>query len=381
MIISRSDSGPLAKWWFTVDKLLISMIFTLMICGVMVSLAASPAVADRLDLDVYHFTRSQLFYITIAMPLLLFVSIFPPQWLRRFAMLGFAGSVMLMIGAMIWGPEIKGAHRWIDVGFVSLQPSELAKPFFIVVAAWFMAEKIRRPDMPAQQVAYGVASIMFAILILQPDFGQALLVAVTFGGMLLITGLPWLTILALVGLGVAAIGFSYSLLPHVASRIDRFLTPEKGDTFQMDVAMDAFRNGGAMGTGPGGGHAKLVLPDAHTDFAFAVIGEEFGYLVCIGLVFFIGAIVLRILSRARSEGDAFAALGLFGLGTMFGLQAFINMGVNTALLPAKGMTLPFISYGGSSLLGTAILMGFVLGLGRRQQQHTVSLQSVVSTKA
>jgi cell division protein FtsW len=373
MIISRSDSGPVARWWFTVDRLMMSTVFLLMAIGVLVSMAASPSVADRLDLDTLHFVRSQLFYIAIAVPLMLVISIFPIAWLRRIAVLGFIVSIGLMIGAIFFGQEIKGAHRWINVGFTSLQPSELAKPFFVVVASWFLAERIRRPDMPAHFTAYGVAVLILLVLLLQPDFGQAILVACTFGGMLLISGLPWVFILGLAGLAVAGVSVAYVALPHVASRIDRFLAPEKGDTFQMDTAMEAFRNGGPMGTGPGGGASKLVLPDAHTDFAFAVIGEEYGMFACMVLVMIIGFIVVRVLMRARAEPEPFAALGLFGLGTMFGIQAFINMGVNSALLPAKGMTLPFISYGGSSLLGTSILMGFVLGLGRKQQQHAITL--------
>ncbi len=371
MIISRSDSGAVARWWFTVDRLGMSIVFALMAIGVLVSMAASPSVADRLDLDTLHFVRSQLFYISIAAPLMIVVSIFPVTWLRRIAVFGFIASLGLMVGAIFVGPEIKGAHRWINVGLASLQPSELAKPFFVIVVAWFLAERIRRPDMPAHLTAYGVAGLMLLVLLLQPDFGQAILVAVTFGGMLLISGLPWILVLGLAGLAVAGVSIAYLVMPHVASRIDRFLAPEKGDTFQTDMAMEAFRNGGPMGTGPGGGAAKLVLPDAHTDFAIAVVGEEYGVIACLILVAIIGFLVVRILLRARCESDPFAALGLFGLGTMFGLQAFINLGVNSALLPAKGMTLPFISYGGSSMLGTAILMGFVLGLGRKQQQHAI----------
>jgi cell division protein FtsW len=373
MIISRSDSGAVARWWFTVDKLSMTIVFALMAIGVLVSMAASPSVADRLDLDTLHFVRSQLFYISVAVPLMVLISIFPVAWLRRIAFFGFVVSLGLMIGAIFFGPEIKGAHRWINVGFTSLQPSELAKPFFVVVVSWFLAERIRRPDMPAHLTAYGVAGLMLLVLLLQPDFGQAILVAVTFGGMLLISGLPWVFILGLAGFAVAGVSVAYVMMPHVASRIDRFLAPEKGDTFQTDMAMEAFRNGGPMGTGPGGGAAKLVLPDAHTDFALAVVGEEFGVIACMVLIAIIAFLVLRIMMRARREGEPFAALGLFGLGTMFGLQAFINMGVNSALLPAKGMTLPFISYGGSSMLGTAILMGFVLGLGRKQQDHAIAL--------
>lgn len=211
------------------------------------------------------------------------------------------------------------------------------------------------------------------LLVLQPDFGQTALTIVTFGAILLIYGIPWIVVLGLAGLVAAGVVASYALVPHVASRIDRFLHPDKGDTFQVDTAIQAFHNGGLMGTGPGGGEAKLVLPDAHTDFTFAVVGEEFGFLACIILMLLFAFIVMRILQRAKIEPDPFPALSLSGLGIIFGLQAAINMGVNVSLLPAKGMTLPFISYGGSSLVGMAFAMGLVLAFSRRQPN--VSLTS------
>jgi cell division protein FtsW len=218
--------------------------------------------------------------------------------------------------------------------------------------------------MPGHFIAYGMAALFLGLLVMQPDFGQAALVVTTTGAMLLLFGIPWVVIVGLAGMGVIAVLVSYALVPHVTSRIDRFLSPEKGDTFQTDTAMEAFRNGGLMGTGPGGGQAKLVLPDAHTDFTFAVVGEEFGLIACLAIMALFIFIVMRVLKRAKMEEDPFAALAMAGLVTMFGLQAAINMGVNVALLPAKGMTLPFISYGGSSLLGTAMAMGFVLALSR-----------------
>jgi len=216
---------------------------------------------------------------------------------------------------------------------------------------------------------------------LQPDFGQAALVVATTGAMLLLFGIPWLVIGVLLVVGVAAVVLSYALVPHVASRIDRFMSPEKGDTFQTDMAMEAFRNGGLMGTGPGGGQAKLVLPDAHTDFTFSVVGEEFGLIACFCIMELFIFIVMRVLRRAKAEEDPFVALSMAGLVTMFGLQAAINMGVNVALLPAKGMTLPFISYGGSSLLGTAMAMGFILALARgatHAKSHSVELTEAVA---
>ena len=364
MLISRSDRGALARWWFTIDRPLISAVLLLMSMGVLISMAASPPVAERIGLDSFHFFKSQLFYLFFAVIVLVGLSFFDIPWIRRASFAGFAGALLLMLAALFYGPEIKGAHRWINFGPLNLQPSEFAKPCYVVAASWFMAERTKRPDMPGHIIAYAMAALFLGMLVIQPDFGQAALVVATTGAMLLIFGIPWVLVFGFAGLGVIGGVFAYLLVPHVTSRIDRFLSPEKGDTFQADTAIEAFRNGGLLGTGPGGGQAKLVLPDAHTDFTFAVVGEEFGAIACLAIMAFFIFIVMRVLKKAKVEEDPFPALAMAGLVTMFGLQAAINMGVNVALLPAKGMTLPFISYGGSSLLGTAIAMGFVLALAR-----------------
>ncbi len=360
MLISRSDRGLLARWWFTIDLALLSSILLLMAIGVLISMAASPPVAERIGLDAFHFFRSQLFWLLFGVIGLVAVSFFDAIWVRRLAFATFFGSLVLMALALKIGPEIKGAHRWI----FGLQPSEFAKPAFVVFAAWFLADHIRRPDMPGHLITFGAATVFLGLLVLQPDFGQTVLVILTFGFMLLVWGISWRYVFGLAALGVMAGGLAYKFASHVASRIDRFLSPDNGDTFQTDTATAAFNNGGLMGTGPGGGVAKLILPDAHTDFTFAVVGEEFGFLACVALMLLFFFIVVRVLKRAKIEDDPFAALSMTGLITMFGLQACINMGVNVGLLPAKGMTLPFISYGGSSLLGTALAMGFILALAR-----------------
>jgi cell division protein FtsW len=299
------------------------------------------------------------------MLVLIGVSFLTPRQTRRAGFLLFAGSLALMVAALFWGPEIKGAHRWINLGPLNLQPSELAKPGFVIVTAWLLAEQTRRPDIPAHLAAFLAAGLFFGLLLMQPDFGQTALMIMAFGAMLLIWGLPWILVAGLAGIVASGILIAYASVAHVRSRIDRFLDPDKGDTFQVDTAMQAFKNGGLMGAGPGGGEAKLILPDAHTDFTFAVVGEEFGLVACLVLMSLFAFIVLRILARAKSETDPFPSLALSGLALVFGFQAIINMGVNVALLPAKGMTLPFISYGGSSLIGMAIAMGFVLSLARR----------------
>lgn len=366
MLLGRSDRGLLAQWWFTVDRGLMSAVLLLMAAGVLISMAASPPVAERIGLDSFHFFKSQLIYLFPAVMVLVTLSFFTPRQARRFGLALFLGSLLLMVAALLWGPEIKGAHRWISFGPLNLQPSELAKPGFVVVAAWFLSEHTKRPEMPAQYLAFALAAVFFGLLLLQPDFGQTVLMILTFGAMLLIYGIPWVVVAGLAGLGAAGVLMAYAAVAHVRSRIDRFLDPDKGDTFQVDTAIQAFENGGLMGTGPGGGAAKRILPDAHTDFTFAVVGEEFGLVACLLLMALFAFIVLRILARAKAEPDPFPALAMSGLALVFGFQAIINMGVNVALLPAKGMTLPFISYGGSSLIGMALAMGFVLALGRRR---------------
>jgi cell division protein FtsW len=372
MLVSRSDRGLIARWWFTVDRMLLSAVLLLMATGVLISMAASPPVAERIGLDSFHFFKSQLLFLLPATIVLISVSLLEPRQARRAAFLMFGVSLVLMIAALKFGPEIKGAHRWINFGPIGVQPSELAKPSFVVIVSWFLAEHTRRPDMPGNIIAYCLFLMFVGLLVLQPDFGQTALTVMTFGAILLIYGIPWIVVSGLAGLVAAGVMASYVLVPHVASRIDRFLHPDKGDTFQVDTAIQAFHNGGLMGTGPGGGEAKLVLPDAHTDFTFAVVGEEFGLMACIILMLLFVFVVMRILQRAKIEPDPFPALALSGLGIIFGLQAVINMGVNVSLLPAKGMTLPFISYGGSSLVGMAFAMGLVLAFGRRQPNVSLS---------
>lgn len=365
-LIKRSDRGALARWWFTVDKALLSSVMLLMAIGVLVSMAASPPVAERIGLAPFHFFKSQVVFLLMGFVGLLTVSFFNTDYIRRFGFMAFVGGLILMAAALKFGPEIKGAHRWIYFGPLNLQPSEIAKPGFVVVAAWFLAQQVKRPDMPGALLAFGAVGAFIFLLVLQPDFGQTALVTLTFGAMLLVYGISWKYVLGLAGAVGAGGLLSYLLVPHVASRVNRFLHPDKGDTFQVDTAISAFNNGGLIGTGPGGGTAKLVLPDAHTDFAYAVVGEEFGFIACLGLMLLFYFIIMRVLARAKSEHDPFSALAMTGLVCMFAFQAAINMGVNVGLLPAKGMTLPFISYGGSSLLGTALAMGFVLALARRQ---------------
>jgi len=366
MLISRSDRGLVANWWFTVDRTLLAAVFLLMAAGVLFSMAASPAVAVRIGLEPFFFFKRQLMFLAPASIVLIVTSMLDERQARRISLLAFVGSIALMAAALYIGPEIKGAHRWVSFGPFNLQPSEFVKPALAVVSAWFLAEGRRRREIPGQLIAWVLFLSTLVILIRQPDYGQAVLISLVFATMLLVYGIPWALIFGMAGAGSFGLFVAYKLVPHVALRIDRFLHPQSGDTFQVDTAVEAFRNGGALGTGPGGGIAKNSLPDSHTDFVFAVIGEEFGLIACVVLIALFTFVVLRVLRQAKTEDDPFIALALTGLTSIFALQAIINMAVNASLMPAKGMTLPFISYGGSSLLAMAFAMGLILALGRRK---------------
>jgi cell division protein FtsW len=372
MLLSRSDRGLLAQWWFTIDRALLTAVLLLMAMGVLIAMAASPPVAERIGLESFHFVKNQLLYLVPAVPLFIGMSLLTPAQARRSAFVILIVSLALMLAALLWGPEVKGAHRWITIGSLNLQPSELAKPGFVVIAAWFLAERSQRPEMPGIVLAFALLCLFVGLLVAQPDFGQTALIILTFGAMLLVYGISWAAIVGLAGITGVASTAAYLTVPHVASRIDRFLNPGAGDTFQVDAATQAFRNGGLLGTGPGGGEAKRIIPDAHSDFTFAVVGEEFGLIACLALMALFAFVVLRVLARAKAETDPFPALAMVGMVTVFGFQAVINMAVNVSLLPAKGMTLPFISYGGSSLIGMALAMGLTLAFARRRPGTAVS---------
>jgi cell division protein FtsW len=273
-----------------------------------------------------------------------------------------------MLATLFAGYEVNGARRWINVAGLSLQPSEFMKPAFVVVVAWLFAENARRTDIPGNVFALILLTIATALLVAEPDFGQTMLVAIAWGALFFMAGVTWVWIAGLAAAAVAGIVAAYATLPHVATRIDRFIAPHTGDTFQIDRALDSILRGGWLGQGPGEGVVKRVLPDAHTDFIFAVAAEEFGILVCIALVLAFALIVFRGLSLSARQDNAFVRLAGAGLVVLFGIQSVINMAVNLNLMPAKGMTLPFISYGGSSMVAVAFGMGLLLAFTRQRPQ-------------
>ena len=355
MSFSRADRSLVAEWWFTVDRALIAVVLILVGAGIVLSLAASPAVAVRKGLPTFHFAERHLVFAVAGVILMIVVSLLTPRQIRRLALCLTLVSLALMVWVLVSGPEINGARRWVRFAGHSFQPSELAKPGFVVVTAWLLAEGRQRPDMPARPIALGAVRCLRCLLLLQPDVGQTMLISLVWGAMFFLSGQPhpafggclrWPALAVLV--------FAYVMFDHVRRRVDRFIDPASGDTYQIDRALQSFTEGGLLGRGPGEGTIKSVLPDAHTDFIFAVIGEEYGALACTRAARRSFAFIACGPSIGRwREPDLFMRLGIVGLALLFALQAAINMGVNVGLLPAKGMTLPFISAGGSSNLAVS----------------------------
>jgi cell division protein FtsW len=366
-MVSRADRSALAEWWRTIDKAMLGAVLFLILCGLLLSFAASPSVAERIGADQFHFVKRHAFFLVPSVAILVVVSFFTPRQVRRAAIIVFAISIVLMIATLFVGEEVKGSRRWISIAGFTLQPSELMKPGFVVVTAWLFAENSRRPDIPGNLFSIILFAIVAALLIAQPDFGQTLLIAVVWATLFFLAGMPWIWIVALGAVGVSGMVSAYYFFPHVAGRIDRFVTGE-GDNFQVDAAREAVIHGGWLGQGPGEGTVKRIIPDSHADFPLAVAAEEFGILACVLLVALFAFIVVRGLQHAFAEKDAYVRHAIAGLMTLFAMQSMINMMVNLQLMPAKGMTLPFISYGGSSLLSMALVMGFTLALCRQRPE-------------
>ncbi|MBK5961038.1 putative lipid II flippase FtsW [Rhodoplanes elegans] len=374
-MVSRAERTWFADWWWTVDRLLLFALGALMLAGIIFSLAASPPVANRLGLDAFYFVNRHIMYLAPAIAVLLGVSFLSPRAIRRVALVVFVVSLALTAATLHFGAEVKGARRWIVLAGVNIQPSEFVKPAFVILVSWLFAESSRKSDVPANSLAIALLAAVVAVLVLQPDFGQTLLVTLVFCALFFMTGMRFVWVIALAGLGAIGGFVAYSTIPHVARRIKRFLDPASGDTFQVDAAVESFVKGGWFGRGPGEGTVKRILPDSHADFVFAVAAEEFGIVVCLAVVALFAFIVLRALRRAQRSEDPFARFAVTGLALLFGTQAAINMAVNLALIPAKGMTLPFISYGGSSMISLAYGIGMLLALSREQPRAEMLVAS------
>jgi cell division protein FtsW len=363
---ARTDRSVLGLWWWTVDRWTLAALAALIFIGALLVLAASPAVALRLKLDSFYLVRHHFALLVPAILIMFSASLCSPLAIRRVATVGLLIALALTALTLVAGEEIKGARRWIDLAGFSLQPSEFLKPSFAVTTAWLFAEQQGQRRLPGNFIAILLYFGIVGLLMSQPDFGMTFVVSITWFGQFVLAGLPLLWVAAFILAGVGGVVGAYFVFPHVATRIDRFLDPASGDSYQVDRALEAFVNGGLYGRGPGEGTVKQVLPDAHSDFVFAVAGEEFGLIACFIIVALFAFVVLRGYGRILRETNLFVMLAAAGLITDFGLQAVINMASSLHLMPTKGMTLPFISYGGSSLLALALAMGMLLALTRRR---------------
>ncbi|MCW8916057.1 MAG: putative lipid II flippase FtsW [Magnetovibrio sp.] len=361
---TRTDTSVVSRWWWTIDRLTLLSVMVIAALGAMLVVTASPAVAERIGLESYHFINRHFAFLPLALVVMVGTSLLTPRGVRRLALIVFAVALLAMVAVLFLGAEIKGATRWLSVAGFSLQPSEFIKPTFAVVAAWMFAAQKLDEDVPGYAIAISLFVLVIGLLMLQPDFGMSIVVACVWAVQFFIAGLP-LVLVGAIALLLILGGFgAYLSLDHVRSRIDKFLDPSSGKGYQVEKSLDAFENGGLFGRGPGEGRVKEVLPDAHTDFILAVAGEEFGLILCLVIVALIGFVVLRGFARVLKDNDFFVMVAVTGLLTQFALQAIINVASTTNLIPPKGMTLPFISYGGSSTLALALGMGMVLALTR-----------------
>ncbi|WP_116653949.1 FtsW/RodA/SpoVE family cell cycle protein [Pelagibacterium sediminicola] len=367
---SRERKTPIAEWWWTVDRELLFSLVALLVFGVLLSFAASPSVAERLGYGSWHFTQRHILFAGAGLMVMVGISMLNARWVRVFSLATLVVFTVMLALTLRYGAEIKGATRWLHIMGQSVQPSEFVKPGFAIISAWLISEQMKRRDVPGHILALVLVTTIVALLLLQPDVGQTALVLATYGALLFLSGISWWVIAVLGGLSAILGGMAYLFFPHVARRIDAFINPETGDNYQADRALESLLEGGWFGKGPGEGIAKRYLPDAHADFVFAAGASEFGILFSLVLVGLIAFIVLRALVLAQQQQSLFNRLGASALAVLFGVQSAINLTVNLNLIPPKGMTLPFVSYGGTSMVAVGLTMGMLLALTRRKPEET-----------
>ncbi|MDG1691167.1 MAG: putative peptidoglycan glycosyltransferase FtsW [Alphaproteobacteria bacterium] len=375
-LFARTNRGLLSQWWWTVDRQMVGGVLALIGFGYLMAFAASPAVAQTIGKSIYYFANKQFVFLSLAGFVFLGVSMLSPKAIKYFALLLLVGALGSVIATLFFGVTVKGASRWLIIAGISVQPSEVLKPAFVVVTAWLFARQ--RAKFVAHDMWLAVVLLLgtCALLAMQPDFGQTILLGLVWMCLFFLSGGSMKLIAAMASLGLLAGTYVYATYGYFRSRIDRFLDPSTGDTYQVDKAMDAIRSGGITGVGPGDGRVKSILPDAHADYVFAVAAEEGGLIIGCFIVFTFAFLVWRALWALREEREHWVQLAASGLICLFGLQAIINLSVNLNLMPSKGMTLPFISYGGSSLLASAITMGMLVGLMRRRASSDTRLRTL-----
>lgn len=361
------EARNVGDWWRSIDRTMLFVVFALISVGLILSLASSPAAAVRENIsDPFHFLYRHSFFAVLSVIGLVFVSALDRRSIRRLCAVTLIGSLALIVVTLIRGHEVGGASRWLHFAGFSLQPSEFLKPSLIVIAAWLFAEARNGAPIPGRVIAFGLYLTSVVLLMQQPDFGQSILITLVFGGVFFVAGLNLRWMLGLATTATAGVVSAWMFLPYVATRVERFLNPDAGETYQTDTAIAAISRGGVMGVGPGEGTIKRDLPDSHSDFIFAVAAEEFGLIASLSIIGLFAILVARAWMNALKLTDHFAQLAVSGLALQFALQSVINIGVNLDLIPPKGMTLPFISYGGSSMLALALGAGLMLALTRRR---------------
>jgi cell division protein FtsW len=368
----REGEPVLPRWWRTIDKWTLSCVFMLFGIGILLGLAASPPLAEKNNLPYFYFVQRQVFFGFIALSTMIFVTMMDPHKVRRLAVVGFIGAFIALALLPFFGADFgKGAMRWYSFGFASVQPSEFLKPAFVVTSAWLIAAALEVGGPSGRLYSFMLTCVIVVMLALQPDFGQACLVLFSWGVMYFVGGAPLFLLIGLAALVVFGGTLAYNGSEHFARRIDGFLNPDIDPTTQIGYATNAIREGGFFGVGVGEGTVKWSLPDAHTDFIIAVAAEEYGMILVITIIALYATITVRSLWRLLRERDPFIRLAGTGLACAFGVQAFINMGVAVRLLPAKGMTLPFVSYGGSSVIASGIALGALLAFTRTRPQGEI----------
>lgn len=371
--LARTNTSLIGQWWWTVDRWTLAALMVLIFLGVLLIMAASPAVAEQHNWTSFHFIKKHIIFLIPTIGILIGVSLLSLQDIRRFSYIVFGMSMLGLVFTAFMGVDIKGACRWLEICGVSLQPSEFIKPPFAVICAWLFSQQHTQPSSHGNLISVGLYLLVILFLLMQPDLGMTALITLMWFSQFFLAGLPLTWIFSGAGCGIGGLCAAYVFFPHVTRRVDHFFNPEGGDKFgnhyQITQSLEAFMNGGFIGQGPGEGTVKKYIPDAHADFIFAVAGEEFGMILCLFLVCIFAFIILRSFVRIFDENNMFVFLAVTGLIVQFGLQAIINMASTLNLMPTKGMTLPFISYGGSSMMALAIGMGMVLGLTRRRLGH------------
>ena len=372
--LGRANTSRAGMWFWEVDRVLLLLAMLLIAIGLVAVAAASPATARRYSdathiMPAMHYFWRQVIWACLSVPVLIGVSMLPVTLARRFALVGAAFFLLLLALVPVIGSEANGARRWLDLGISDLQPSEFLKPFFIVATAWMLSFRAKDPELPVLFITGGMTALIAVLLMLQPDFGQTMVFGAVWLILLTISGISALAIGGLIGTAIAGVVAAYLFYGTARTRIDNFLFPTKeaalADRYQVEMAHQTLSAGGLTGAGPGSGQVKFKLPEAHTDYIFSVIGEEFGLISCAVIVLLYAAIVIRVFMKMLDEEDAFRLLAASGLAAQFGVQALINMAVNTGIAPSKGMTLPFISYGGSSMIALSIGYGLLLAFTRR----------------